>query len=148
MPFWFHFQIAALLGASGGMVMFAINLTANAVAGPEDWLRLTAMAALGAFAGGLPATALFGRAGRAGAALAILGAVLATALGSGLGAALALWPRESLAGLILGPVFVGNSIAASPAVGAAWALSMTGVQIAARRARGAITTLRSPADEA
>lgn len=146
-----HLRIAALLGASGGTVMFAINLTASAVAGPDDWLRLSAMAALGAFAGGLPAAALFGRAGRAGAALALVGAVGATTLGSGLGAALALWPGESLAGLILGPVFVAASIATSPPVGAAWALSMIGVQIDARRARGRIggqiTTLRSRADE-
>ena len=123
-----HTTIATGTGLIGGLVMVASAIEQGGSAlrflGGVDQPMLVS-AAFGAFCAGWLTSGLFGRGGVAGGALAAVGAVLATGIGAGLGAAVCLayqcsW-QSPVAGLALGPFYVADLILGSPQVFATWA---------------------------
>ena len=116
----FRLASAGLIGLSGTSVMLAMlwpNLRG-------DWPFLLA-ASLGASGAGYLFADCFGLPGRKGVGLCLLGALLSTFTGAalagfGLGLCLALTP----AGLIFGPMAVGQALLTSPQVLLTWGISM------------------------
>jgi hypothetical protein len=121
MRLWVRARIGAMVGTSGAAVMAAIGI-AEGGGGRLLWpdLPFIACAFAGATAAGLVLAPFFGR----GALRAVLGAVVATLAGAGLGGAAALGLEDPFAGLFLGPMFVVAWILSSPSVAAAWIATM------------------------
>ncbi len=103
----------------------------------ENWAMIGSASA-GAFLSGLVFAALFGRGGRAGWALSVLGAILATALGASLGggvfSVVSGAMRELEMFLIYSPLVVFVSLA-SPVTGPLWAAAMVATHLVSRRLR-------------
>lgn len=110
------------MGAIAGTSLAAMDLT------------VVLLAAVGAFPAGLLVAGSFGRAGLSGWALAALGAVLATLLGSAVtGLGIGLTGGIGLAGLLLGPAYVGWELTTSPPVLATWTGAMAAVHVIVRK---------------
>ena len=124
-----HRAFSAILVSVSGL---AVILAMGASFRNYD-LALILAAGSGALVGGAVCAGLFGQPGRAGVALAALGAVLATLIGAalaGLGFGLVVGP--TLAGLLYGPIAVAQAIATMPMVLVTWGATMAAAHLALR----------------
>ena len=132
MLWWQPRAVALVIGGTGAAVMLAASWGRSGPS-PQDW-ELIACAGTGATLAGLGLAPLFGGEARRGLVCAVLGGVLATALGgmvagllfdmSGSGG----W-RAALLGAVMG---LGLSLSSPPAF-ALWAVGMTLAHTLARR---------------
>ena len=130
-----RFAVAAMIGLCGLVVMIAIIVTSGVTVSGIPRYCLASF--LGATVAGLATAPLFGRAGRRGAGLALLGAVLATGGGAAVGGAVYALGIDPLAGFFFGPAMVIDSALRSPVVVLVLAGSLAAAHHGAR-------TLRAP----
>ncbi|MGL5010919.1 MAG: hypothetical protein ACRC6I_13645 [Paracoccaceae bacterium] len=114
---------AALIGLSGATVMLAIT-------GLRPDAALISAAGIGATIAGLPVARLFGHPGRRGVALALLGAVLATAIGASVAGFIVGLASNYLALVIIAPAVVAGAVISSPLAAAAWLVTLGGTHLA------------------
>ena len=126
MPVAHRLVAAALIGTSGTLVMLAMLW-------PHwrgDWPLLLAAAIGASFAGGALAD-FFGRPGQQGFGFGLAGALFATVFGAaiaGLGLGILIGP--TLAGVIFGPMAVGQALLTSPLALVTWAGTLTATHLA------------------
>lgn len=130
-----HGAGALLMALTGAVTMFAL-LFSDAMTGTDgsfdpDTLVLLLPAGLGGALGGSLFARLFGRPGYKGAALAALGAILATMLGGMIGTSFALPGSKIYAGAIIVPLMIGLS----PLVFVVWTGGMTATHLVLKRVR-------------
>lgn len=135
MRFGQRVAVAAMIGATGAGVMLAMMVLR------QELYDLAPLAAAGggALTGGLIFAGWFGRRGRFGWPIAVLGALLATAAGGafgGLGLALADPYMRAVEGLMIGAVFGPLVTFSGPLQGLLWGAAFAGIHLAARRLRG------------
>ena len=113
------FYVSMVVALVGGATWAAIDQSETPRLGPDTltMIRLTVGAA---WLGGLAVSPLFGRPGKAGMALALVGAVLSTVAGASLAATI-----FDPVGLVFGPIFVFAMIFQSPLVATVWIVGMT-----------------------
>lgn len=127
-----YLSTAGLCAAWGMAVSMPLFLDAPLTrANASEALMAIGASTLGAGLAGLVVAGFFGRPGRIGLALAVLGGVLATGLGSGLGAMVLLEPRIAPAASVVVPAMILNS----PLVLMLWAVCLLCVHIGARTLR-------------
>ncbi len=121
---------AMIVAINGGATWVAIcqSQTPPDIGELFDMVRLTAACAA---VGGVLASPLFGTSGFKGVALALFGAVLATAIG----AALAAGVIGGTPGIVFGPLFVLTILVTEPHVGGTWLLIMAAAHAAAETER-------------
>lgn len=122
---WRHVRVGAAIGCCGLVVALGISST-----DPAFDASLVLLAAICASLAGLICAGLFGRPGRAGWGLALLGAGLVTLL-SGWLAGIALVGGLDLRAFA-GPLFVFGALAAYPLIGLTWLVMMVGAHFWAR----------------
>ena len=110
---------AMIVAVCGGATWLAMTQSESppGIGDLYDMVRLTTATAA---VGGVIASPLFGVSGHKGFVLALIGAVLATAIGAAMAASV----MGGFAGLVFGPVFVLASVATQPLVGGVWLLIM------------------------
>jgi hypothetical protein len=120
---------AGLLCAAWGT---AVAVPIFAAEPPSNALSLILAAAVGAGLAGILCAPFFGRMGRAGLALAVLGGLLCTVIGAGLGGILLLGPAA-------GPpaaAVIAEIILKTPLIAMLWACCLLTVHLGARWLRG------------
>ena len=135
MRFGQRMAVAAMIGATGAGVMLVEMALQGGLYDPP---ALTA-AGGGALGGGLIFAGWFGRRGRFGWPIAVLGALLATAAGGafgGMGVALADPYVRVVEGLMIGAIYGLMVTFNGPVQALFWAAAFAGIHLAARRLRG------------
>jgi hypothetical protein len=131
MPITHRLVAAALIGTSGTLVMLAMFWPNWGL----DW-PLIPGAAIGASCAGYALADFFGHPGQTGFGFGLAGAVLATLCGAalaGLGFGIVL--AQPLAGVVFGPIAVGQALLVSPPTLATWIATMTFANLAMGRLR-------------
>jgi hypothetical protein len=127
-------MVAAMIGATGVGVMLVTVLLDPKIYHPA----ILAAAGGGALVGGLIFAGWFGRRGRFGWPIAVLGALLATAAGGafgGAGLALADPHIDALSGLMIGAIYGPLVAFYGPAQALFWVAAFAGIHLVARRMR-------------
>ena len=128
-----------MIALSGGATMLGILLWSGEM-GRGPWLEALGAfvlpAIIGAALAGLPTASLFGRNGGAGWMLALLGALIATAIGSLIGGAIfvGVVGGGNPADAIYAPLVVFFSLA-TPVTGPLWGATMVATHLVSRRLR-------------
>ena len=131
MRFGQRMAVAAMIGATGAGVMLVEMALQGGLYDPP---ALTA-AGGGALGGGLIFAGWFGRRGRFGWPIAVLGALLATAAGGafgGLGLALVDPYARAVEGLMIGAIYGPLVTFSGPAQALFWGAAFAGIHLAAR----------------
>ena len=121
---------AMIIAICGGASWLAISQS-ETPPGIGDIFSMVRLTTAAAAVGGVVASPMFGLSGGKGLALAFIGAVLATVIGS----ALAAGSIGGVPGVVIGPLFVLIKIATEPHVGGIWMLMMTAAHCAAEAER-------------
>ena len=122
--------VALLIGLTGfitGMLLFSGGA-------PAEVIGLAGISGLGALLGGAAFGGFFGRQSKYAVGWAVLGAVLCTASGAGVGGLL----LGGAEGLIVAPAMVFFGLFVQPIVGLCWVAMMIGVHLVAARQRFAV----------